>query len=219
MVDIMGNRDNQAFAGIGRHLAHDFLHLQGLFPTTPPLFVCQDGNRFNSFKSGIGSYMAIWSNIDYLRKTANSVNSHNPLAYNTKSFTNYFSSYLHVFRRSQTEVSVDLYNQMVGEGLLNPAHVIGQPYEANESEFERVRRSKWLPVYQRGKDIYTVICARCPDGWQDGPKVTNTDLRLDGYKTTIGVAEFREVKNNKINCVDSESRGQVGRRPGVGDLV
>ncbi|KAH7911440.1 hypothetical protein BJ138DRAFT_1113204 [Hygrophoropsis aurantiaca] len=221
LLEIMCAKDTYVFAGFGRHLAHDFLHSQGLFPNTPASFVCLDNDIFDKFKSGVVEFMTTWRSPSFLRRCANHVNSSNPFAYNTTSFKNYYSSYLLVFRRSQVRVPVKLYNDLVRNGLLDPYHTIGQPYVPEASELEWRKKERWLPVFQRGDDIYTVIRAQCPEGWRDGPEKPATDLRLDGYKTTIGVAEFREAKNNKVNHLSSQkkgkesvvAKGQVGRRP------
>ncbi|KAH7902820.1 hypothetical protein BJ138DRAFT_973516, partial [Hygrophoropsis aurantiaca] len=192
LVDIMCAKDSYVFAGFGRHLAHDFLHLQGLFPNTPASFVCSDIGLYSKLKSSLVEFMAIWKSTTFLQRCANLVNSSNPFAYNTTSFKNYYSSHILVFRRPQVQVPVDLYNGLVQDGLLDPDHIIGQPYIPDTSQLELEKRSRWLPVFMRGNDVYTVIRAKCPDGWRDGPEKTVNDLRLEGYKTTIGVAEFRE---------------------------
>lgn len=125
LIEVMAERSNQAFAGFGRHLATDFLHLQGIFPYMPAYILCTDFNRYQSFKAGIAEYIAQFHGSCFLELSAGMVNSQNPLAYNEKSAKHYYSAHIHVFRRSQTSVSIELYNQLLCQGLLDQEHVIG----------------------------------------------------------------------------------------------
>ena len=128
LIEVMGERNNQAFAGFGRHLATDFLHLQGILPYMPAYTLCADTSAYQLFRAGIAMYIAQFHGSRFLEMSASMVNSQNPLAYNEKSAKHYYSAHIHVFRRSQTSVSTELYNQLLSQGLLDPEHVIGEYY-------------------------------------------------------------------------------------------
>jgi hypothetical protein len=119
--------NNLVFNGFGRHLANDFLHCVGIFPGTPAIVICKDDKLFDRFRSGIPAFMDQWKSKEFLARTANDVNSRNPLAYNTTSNVNYISSYVHVYRKSLcSKVPASLYNMLAVNGYLDPEHTIGQ---------------------------------------------------------------------------------------------
>jgi hypothetical protein len=99
-----------------------------------------------------------------------------------------------VFRRVWVQVSQKLYNLYVEYGLLDPNHVIGEVLEITchfaflvgcfcfsgepypEEKWQgKLLTKKWqdVRVYLRGKPLraYTIIRAKCPTGWTDGPIV------------------------------------------------
>jgi hypothetical protein len=141
-------------------------------------------------------------------------------------------------------------------GLLDPNHVIGEALEITCSftlscfcfSGEPYPEDKWqgklltkqwknVKVYLRGKPLraYTIILAKCPAGWTDGPMVSNSiiifeygllslslslsqsevvkDISEFSYATTIGLAQFHElVVNQRDRSV--QLIGKAGR-PGL----
>jgi hypothetical protein len=127
IVNDMCHNAGSAFAGIGRHMANDFLHLLGIFPGTPAWVICSDDGKFLIFKAALISFMARWSSSEFLLKTAgNAISSNdNPFAFNETSNRNYMSSYLEVYKRVKAKVSGHVYNCLVRTGQLDPNHTIG----------------------------------------------------------------------------------------------
>lgn len=126
IVDILCETEVAAFSAFGRHCANDFLHIMGMFPSTPAHIICQSNKMYESWKQGIYDYLKTWRSKAFLTQTAGMCNSENPFAFNYRSFGNYFSMYIKVFRRGLVLVPCALYNQLLCDGLLNPSHVIGE---------------------------------------------------------------------------------------------
>jgi len=128
--------NNRVFNGFGRHLANDFLHSIGIFPGTPAIVICEDDVLFDRFFTAIQTYMDQWKSPKYLARTANDVNSLNPLAYNTTSNTNYISLYVHVYRKSLcAKVDSSLYNLLATNGFLDEEHTIGEFHDICSTRF------------------------------------------------------------------------------------
>ncbi|KDR81019.1 hypothetical protein GALMADRAFT_91738 [Galerina marginata CBS 339.88] len=210
IVDVIAENGNRTFAGFGRHLANDFLHYAAFFPGAPCSWICSNDERFNRFRSSILNYTQIWRSPDFLRRCGMLTNSINPFAFNTSSDRNYTTGFIWVFRKSIVEMPQDLYNLYLQEGLFDPLHTIGQPYQYSgpicKQQFKRIDVN-----YHSHLDAFTVITAKVPEGWKDGPIQPFTDLREAGYSTTIGPAQFYEAKQNMI---DPDHAMKVCIRPG-----
>ena len=126
IVDVLASNQSMCFAGFGRHLANDFCHILGLFPSTPACFICEDDDLYARFRSAIPQYMSIWQSEDYFHRCCGSPNSSNPLAFNVVSDTYYKSQYLLVFRKKKVVMDADLYNAYLSQGLFDPEHKIGK---------------------------------------------------------------------------------------------
>ncbi|KAI0309417.1 hypothetical protein OF83DRAFT_1038132, partial [Amylostereum chailletii] len=130
-----------------------------------------------------------------------SANTFNPLAFNEWADRSYYSMYVLVFRKSRiSRIPGTLYDKYVSRGYLDPTHTMGEEYHPKASMFCN-KEYKQSAVYQveGTKDAYTIIRAKCPEHWCDGARTIAKDLLHDGYQTTIGGAEFYEVKANKLN--------------------
>ncbi|EDQ99418.1 uncharacterized protein LACBIDRAFT_316600 [Laccaria bicolor S238N-H82] len=128
-----------------------------------------------------------------------STNSPNPFAFNTTSDRNYTNGYIWVFRKAAVDIPCDLYNFYLQEGLFDKSHTIGEPYHFQGKLCDKKFKSQ-VPVYYHSHlDAFTVITAKVPDDWKDGPVEHFIDLRDAGYTTTVGPAQFFESKQNKID--------------------
>ncbi|EDR13470.1 uncharacterized protein LACBIDRAFT_308427 [Laccaria bicolor S238N-H82] len=181
------------------HLANDFLHYAAIFPGAPCSWICSDDIRFERFKQQILKYTEIWRSPEFLRRCAMSTNSPNPFAFNTTSDRNYTNGYIWVFRKAAVDIPCDLYNFYLQEGLFDKSHTIGEPYHFQGKLCDKKFKSQ-VPVYYHSHlDAFTVITAKVPDDWKDGPVEHFIDLRDAGYTTTVGPAQFFESKQNKID--------------------
>ncbi|EDR01612.1 uncharacterized protein LACBIDRAFT_310678 [Laccaria bicolor S238N-H82] len=210
IVDVIAENGNHVFGRFGRHLANDFLYYAANFPGAPCSWVCSDDACFSHFTSRIVSYTQIWQSADFLKRCGMSTNSSNPFAFNTTSDRNYTAGFIWVFRKAFVKIPQDLYNQYLREGLFNPTHKIGDPYQytgpLSDKQFKRIEVN-----YHAYLDAFTVITARVPDGWKDGPVQSFSDFKEAGYSTTIRPAQFHEAKQN---MVDPDHAIQVCLRPG-----
>ncbi|KAF8055810.1 hypothetical protein FPV67DRAFT_1788202 [Lyophyllum atratum] len=208
--------DYHAFNGMGRHLTNDFLHEAGVFPGAPIIFVCKSETTFDSFKAGLMTYMAQWSSEAYLKLCGGRVNSTNPFAFQAKADSNYSTHYLRVFRKAYTLMPRAHHNRMAHAGLFNKDHIIGADYVAQKSDILPVSKtSAFVPVYHHITPLgaYTAITAQVPEGWLDGESVEPKDVRTEGYKTTLGPANFHEPKANMLNVqVAAAVKGKPGRK-------
>ena len=116
------------FAGFGRHLANDFCHILGLFPSTPTCFICicEDDDLYTCFCSAIPQYISIWQSEDYLHRCCGPPNSSNPLAFNVVLDTYYKRQYLLVFGKKKVVMDAGLYNAYLSQGFFDPEHKIGK---------------------------------------------------------------------------------------------
>ncbi|KAI0309088.1 hypothetical protein OF83DRAFT_114326 [Amylostereum chailletii] len=212
------SNNNNVFNGFGRHLANDFCFELVIFPGMPAIELCRDDSLFGDLRARIGPYMDQWASAEYLTRCSIEPNTNNPLSFNTWSNEVYYSMYIKVFRKScNARILPALYNKYVERGLLDPKHTIGKSYQAAPDVF-CTHSWKQLAVYWI-KDIkgYTVIRAKPPASWPGAKceKKPAVDIREAGYSTTIGVAEFHELKMNKpnpITAVDAAKKRR-GRPP------
>ncbi|PIL30146.1 hypothetical protein GSI_07724 [Ganoderma sinense ZZ0214-1] len=198
---------NQAvFNGFGKHLACDFLHEQCLWPGMPLHALCADDALFLAFKEGIVEYMQRWMSQDYWHDCLGCYNLDRPFAHNRNSDQRYLGRHVQVFRKAfAADMPAELYNKYVERGLLNPDHVIGQPYTPQESELSQGKMKRMVPVYmfvdpdstssEAPYKFYTIIRARRPDSWGRCPG----DARLPGSPTVFGPASSPIHKNNQLD--------------------
>ncbi|KAJ7574812.1 hypothetical protein C8J56DRAFT_464853 [Mycena floridula] len=212
ILSYMTSDPNKAFAGFGRHLCNDFLATVIIHPAMPVYEVFTQ--RWDDFLSGIFAYISKFRSAQYLQQIAVRPNSHNPFAFRERVDELYMAQHIFVFRKQYTFVDMDLYNEMVEQGLLCPTHMIGQPYQAKW--FERCKKSKrQVPViyYDSPIDGYTLISAQTPSHWVSAAVAHKPDLRTAGYSTTIGPANFHEQKQNMLNADElAQIKGKPGRK-------
>ncbi|KII82931.1 hypothetical protein PLICRDRAFT_120079, partial [Plicaturopsis crispa FD-325 SS-3] len=201
IVDMCGNTGG-AFSGLGRHTANDLLYLLAIFPGMPYHVICSSNTLFATLKSGIAEYMDQLTKSSFLDDVSGSNDR-------------YISGYIDVFRRTKGRSlnSVkDLYNFYMKEGLFDPDHTIGQPYPQEKWTLSKTQ-FKWMPAPIKA---YTIICAKRPVGWKDGPQASDSKmLRCFGdfcYVTTIGLAQFRELVLNQVNIKAKEGASVVVKR-------
>ena len=114
-----------AFGGFGRHLANDFLHEVRIHPLLSPFAVCSDSAMWGRLVSTITPYMMQWRSPNFVRKCCVEVNSLNPFTFNGLQEHNYHSEFIRVHAKTSVRLSITEYNCFVGEGLLDPNHIIG----------------------------------------------------------------------------------------------
>ncbi|KAF7967022.1 hypothetical protein HWV62_36223 [Athelia sp. TMB] len=197
IIKILCDADEPGFFAFGRHTANDFLHSTGIFPGAPAIFVCTSDARFKKFLCAIVQYMHTWAQPKFLNTVGGICNTHNPFAYNYKSAI-FYRTHVMVFRKSYTYIPRLLYNTLLRAGLFNPKHCIGHAYKLTAGDKICTKLDRRVRVYYReGLDCFTVIRAKAPPKWKDG--IEANDLQFAGYATTIGVAEFHELKVNRLN--------------------
>ncbi|KAF8054098.1 hypothetical protein FPV67DRAFT_1695098 [Lyophyllum atratum] len=212
--------DYHAFNGLGRHLTNDFLHeAGGVFPGAPIIFICESQTTFDSFKAILITYMTQWSSKAYLKLCGGRVNSKNPFSFQAKADANYSTHYLRIFRKAYTQMPSAHYNRMAHAGLFDKDHIIGADYVARGSDIlSELQTSAFVPIFHHlaPLDAYTVITAKVPEGWLDGESVEPKDVRTEGYKTTLGPANFHEPKANMLNVQAAAAvKGKPGRKKKV----
>ncbi|EMD39381.1 hypothetical protein CERSUDRAFT_47298, partial [Gelatoporia subvermispora B] len=207
------------FNGFGMHLANDFLFSLAFWPGTPASVICANDELFNTLKNAIQPFMTQWVSSKYRKRVCSNANTSNPLVDHNHSYLNFVNQYVHVYRRQEVRVPTELYNCMVLSGLLDEAYTISfdLKYELPSTDKLTTRSFKKLPVfkYRAGSFgmFYSVIRAQRPDDWSwafNG--ILAKELKHAGYQTTLGPAEFR---NNKENKLDPKRHGHAGRRKKV----
>jgi len=118
-----------AFSGFGCHTANDFLFTLAIFPGMPSRLICEDEAKFQSFKNAISEYLTSFATAAFLTNVASVTNSDNPFKFNETSNTKYMGHYILVFRRIRAMVGEGLYIKYCKEGLHDPAHTIGTPFQ------------------------------------------------------------------------------------------
>jgi hypothetical protein len=190
----LARKANLASCGLGRHTISDFLHQVRIFPGTPSYVICvKCPDLFDRLRAHLPSYMVQFADQnDFLRRTGTVVNSENPFAFNTDSNNNYISGWIDVFRRVKVKVFQEDYNAYLKEGLFDPDHTIGRFFQTRErmsnllilisgEPYPRTKwegklltaNSCWVRVFYRGGKLrcYSIIRAKAPKYWCDGPKV------------------------------------------------
>ncbi|KAH9853346.1 hypothetical protein C2E23DRAFT_728878 [Lenzites betulinus] len=178
------------FNGYGQHTATDLLHSLALWPGMPLRQLCSDDTRYNEFKEALAVYAQQYVSDTYRTRCLSLPNRSTPLAFNYKSDTNYLNQYLKVYRKCEVQLSAETYNRYASLGMFNTAHtigalfiysssvpatsphfnILGAPYcpASNELIHANEVAFKTVPVFMcehRDIVIYSVICARRPDGW------------------------------------------------------
>ncbi|KDQ50822.1 hypothetical protein JAAARDRAFT_141379, partial [Jaapia argillacea MUCL 33604] len=121
--------ENQGvFNGIGRHLANDFLHTAATFPLTPCQCVCDNIDVFEDFKKALVDYLAVFGSQTFFRSISTRSNSRNQFMWNDRSYENYASCCVKVYKKRRVKIAEDLYNSMVETGLFDENHTIGEFY-------------------------------------------------------------------------------------------
>ncbi|KAL0567461.1 hypothetical protein V5O48_014533 [Marasmius crinis-equi] len=223
ITDAMAN-DSYAFSPFGRHLIADALHEQGIFPGMPAKLVCADDSQYTRFVDGLMNYINDLATTSFTSLLSCRMNTTNPFDFNWKADTDYGNRCVKVFRRAYVGVKVPLFNYLLKNGLLDPQHTMGtssyilKPEHESLIVSERDRQLVMLPVWQQA-DLFTVIRANIPEGWYGGDAASARpveDYRLQGYMTTIGPVNFRELKSNMVNLNDVEVlSGKPGRKPKI----
>ncbi|KAK0440204.1 uncharacterized protein EV420DRAFT_1582203 [Desarmillaria tabescens] len=209
-----GDKDggtDRVFAPFGRHLCNDALHVLGIFPGMPAIEICEDDEKFEAFHQGLFEYISQFNTPDN--------SCENFLAFQEGVDAKYSARYMQVFRKAVVNVPVSLYNRISSLGLLDPNHHIGGDYVPNDGILIKEGDHTFVkvPVYHRGKplDVYTVIRAKPPSHWVSGRERNARDHRFDGYKSTVGPANFHNLKANMTNphVALADSLGKPGRKP------
>ncbi|KAI3599201.1 hypothetical protein WG66_013420 [Moniliophthora roreri] len=224
LIDLLTSNKFSApfFSPFGRHLANDFLHVLGLFPTMPAFELFQypvqedDHDAFITFVDAALKYVDKFFTDSFKHDCATRNSNDNPFSFQFWAAKKYDSSYMRVFRKAVVQTPRDLYEAIVRKGLMDPDHIIGGLYVANKQAFKPLQentKSIRLPVYFRGKpaDNYTVIRARVPERWKDGDERNARDHLLEGFKTTVGPGDFIE---NKLNMPDPQNIDDFKRKAG-----
>ncbi|KAM5541689.1 hypothetical protein V8D89_004670 [Ganoderma adspersum] len=177
----------------------------------PPHALCASNALFLAFKEGIGVYMQRWALQEYWHDCLGCYSLDRPFAHNRTSDQRYLNKYMQVFQKAfAMDMPTELYNRYVEWGLLDPDHVIGQPYTPKESEFMRVKVKCMVPVYTYADPdsdaeapymFYTIIRARCPG-----------DARLLGFLLVFGPVSSPIHKNNQLNVKVSFKPGHMRKQ-------
>ncbi|KAJ7575226.1 hypothetical protein C8J56DRAFT_801950, partial [Mycena floridula] len=200
---------HHAFAGTGLHLCNDFLGKLNIHPSMPVYEVFVNEKLWAAFTPALIDFMAQFCSPEF-RNVAARANTGNPFAFRANVNNLYISHYVFVFHKAFTWVSKDQYNDMARQGLFCATHTIGEPYQCKIRELCRNSKRK-VPVYFYEDPInaYTIIAARPPKHWIHTTHAN--DLRIAGYSTMIGPANFHAQKYNMLN---PESLEQVQGKPG-----
>ncbi|RDB24436.1 hypothetical protein Hypma_008475 [Hypsizygus marmoreus] len=208
LCDIYSN-SHRAFSGFGPHTANDFLYQIALFPGTPSYIICLDDRKYTDFKVSLHTYMAQFYAPEFLSRVASVANDNNPFAFQGISNLTYTSSYTLVFRRTSVKVPRDLYNRYASLGLLDPEHIIGQPYLGRIDLCKRTKRKATVYLVHGALKFYTIIRAETPDGWDNGrAEAVEKDMTEDGHPT-LGIAQTEERLLNRVdpkNAVSARGR-------------
>ncbi|KAI0362331.1 hypothetical protein OH77DRAFT_1416577 [Trametes cingulata] len=194
------------FNGYGQHTSNDLLHRLALWPGMPPEKLCRDEQLYQDFKKALAAYAAQFATPEYYSRCLGVPNRGAALAFNYKSDDNYIAKYVDVFRKALVRMDAALYNKYAMQGLFNPQHIIGQPYQYREDELIRVKHKDVLgftyKLGERQKDrMFSVIRAIPPASWRGAGIVAELtkDLRAAGFNTTIGPASFYAFKQNQYD--------------------
>ncbi|KAF9012999.1 hypothetical protein BDZ89DRAFT_913731, partial [Hymenopellis radicata] len=214
---LVGDYSNLFFASFGRHTANDAIHELRLFPGEPVINICSDDNRFQAFKTGLDNYIAQFESSAYIKECCNRSTSTNPLSFQKSVDDKYSSKYMRVFRKASVLITIEHWNEFARLGYFDPNHRIGTPYQIPPGAIITSPRSKHVrvPVWHRTDtlDAYTIIRAKAPvsGSWTDGAEEPAQDHRLDGYKSTVGPANFRILKTNKTHVETAIKHARPGR--------
>ncbi|TBU51721.1 hypothetical protein BD310DRAFT_833714 [Dichomitus squalens] len=206
LVEVIVSRQD-IFNGYGRHTAHDLLFYFGVWPGTPPSIICADDEIFHRFKVLLGTYARQFVEDKYRGACLGTANSRSPFAFNYKSDVNYLNQYVKVYRKWEVNITPAQYNELYMDGLLDPNHTIGEPYNYDESKLLSIdRKFTKLTVLMHNPGTrerwYTVIQAKRPKSWKfalSGPGKIAEDVRHAGMKTTLGPASFYNSKQNQFD--------------------
>ncbi|KAF9049376.1 hypothetical protein BDZ89DRAFT_1057739 [Hymenopellis radicata] len=215
--------EGRFFASFGRHTINDALHHVELHPGMPAAEICADDTLYEAFKAGLAEYMQQFRSAKFRRLVCNRPNTSNPFTFQASLDARYSATYMTVFRKATVRISIPKYNRMLSLGLFDPEHTIGEPYIAKPEHIVTDLDRQYIeaPVLHLtdSLDTYTIIRAKIPTrpGWAAGTVKPAKDHRLDGYKTTIGPANFMATKSNKLNASAALEavKGKPGRKPKV----
>ncbi|KAI0348937.1 hypothetical protein OH77DRAFT_1415807, partial [Trametes cingulata] len=159
------------FNGYGQHTSNDLLHRLALWPGMPPEKLCRNEQLYQDFKKALAAYAAQFATPEYYSKCLGVPNRGAALAFNYKSDDNYIAKYVDVFRKALVRMDAALYNKYTMQGLFNPQHTIGRPYQYREDELIRVKHKDVLgfthKLGERQKDrMFSVIRALPPTSWR-----------------------------------------------------
>ena len=136
----------------------------------PAFELCQDDSLFNVFEKALVEYTSIWVSKEFCEDCLAIPNLASVFSFNRLSNARYMRHYLWVFRKSETDMQVDLYNEYVRRGLLDSSHIIGewnmftcQPTNLNTLSEQVIhmssRRTNW-PKEVVSKDKFQSISSR-----------------------------------------------------------
>ncbi|KAJ7235950.1 hypothetical protein C8J57DRAFT_1248054 [Mycena rebaudengoi] len=215
MIDVLTEMEGPG-AGIGQHLANDLLFLLAIHPDTPAIELCADNTIYDRLLNFLPGFMAHWFSREFIKSCGGRVNSTNPFAFNDTSDSNFRAHQVHVYRKENARLEAELFALYQSQGFLDPDHTIGLPYKKPSPP---PQGSSFLPVrlHRNGTNRYHVFQAQLPSHWrQNNGDEDIADIAAAQYSTTVGVARFREVLNNKV---DPEYALQTCLRPGRPTII
>ncbi|KAL0951863.1 hypothetical protein HGRIS_008523 [Hohenbuehelia grisea] len=185
-------------SGTGRHLMNDDCTELGVFPGEPIVHWLRDKDKTLHLFETIKARMLSFGDPKILKRISTVVNSDNPFAHNAQSNRNYKSMCCNTFRRTVALIPRRQYNDMLKEGLFDPNHTIGQPYNKPvHSQTGNPDSRVPVRVFFRAAPLncYTIIRAKAPQkpGWVDGKEmIVKMDISIFSHKTDVGPAEYLE---------------------------
>ncbi|KAJ7270160.1 hypothetical protein B0H12DRAFT_1310880, partial [Mycena haematopus] len=202
-------------AGIGQHLANDFLFGIGFHPDTPSSLICSSNHLFSELKNHFPIFMETWTSPQYLKRCAGRPNSKNPFIFNYVSDTNFLRHYVRVYRKLEVRMDAKLYDMYQSRGLFDPLHTIGTPYHGKWTPTNKKYKIVEVRMFEGSKsNRYHVIRATPPAIWNACTEpVPFKDVTNMGFTTTLGPASFYEPMQNKLdirqmNAIRVGKRGQ-----------
>ena len=117
----------EVFNGYGQHTAMDLLYHLAIWPGMPPRELCADEDAYQRLRAGLSTYALQYSSARFRSRCLLVPNHGPPLAFNYTSDDNYTNQFLNVYRKCTVKMDAELFNYYAMLGLLDPAHIIGNP--------------------------------------------------------------------------------------------
>ncbi|THU76702.1 hypothetical protein K435DRAFT_878820 [Dendrothele bispora CBS 962.96] len=161
----------------------------------PAYLICTSDSSFTSFINGLHSYIQGLFMPNILDRICVCMNNHSPFVFNVSADTEHTNATMLVFRKGYIHVPVQLLNNCVKQGFLDPNHGMGTPYTLRDRSV-----------------LVTDPAPRAPGNWTGGNDlILAKDHRQAGYATTIGAENFHELKSNMMDP-KRNIKGAPGRR-------